>query len=435
MTLQNESYFQAPGLPKTWTGVFNADNESTRCRQSIADLIAIGQEDCLVLNVYTPLNTPPDAKLPVMVFIHGGGFFSGSSAPVLYGPRYLVNKGVILVTANYRLNIQGFLCLGIKEAPGNAANKDQVAALRWVQKNIQAFGGDSDNVTLFGESAGAASVSYLVLSPMAKGLFHRAITQSGSALSPWAYQFNPVYLASLLAKTMLYETQDPHELHKFFMSKSDDELILTRVPRQKGNTLISEILYTPCSENVIDGVEPFLTESPYDVLSKGTFNKVPMIVGAQTNEGLFIAGMDNDTMMQQIEFERALPKNLDIPSEDIRKEIAGTLKRLYMGDTEGYDPVKLAKLYGEPHLASPSLEEVELMLKTSDQPIFTYIFDYSGRRNMAKIWLRSPLNVPENATHADELFYMFSQQMIPSMFENEMIDKISTLWTNFAKYG
>lgn len=336
---------------------------------------------------------------------------------------------------NYRLNMQGFLCLGIKEAPGNAANKDQVAGLKWVQQNIMAFGGDPDSVTIFGESAGAASVSYLVLSPMAKGLFHRAITQSGSALSPWAYQFNPVYLASLLAKTMLYETQDPHDLHKFFTTKSDDELILTRVPRLKGSTIFSEILYTPCTEKVIEGVEPFLIESPYDVLSKGNFNKVPMIIGTATKEGLFLAHMDNDTIMQQVEFEKALPKNLDIPSKKVRTEIAGTLKKLYMGDTEGYDPVKLSELYGEPNLVSPVLEEVELMLKASDQPIYTYIFDYSGWRNLPKMISRKPFNVPQNATHADELFYMFSQQLIPSMFETEMINKITTLWTNFAKYG
>ncbi|KOB73632.1 Antennal esterase CXE17 [Operophtera brumata] len=410
-----ERRFQAPGPAPSWEGVFNAFDENIRCRQSVADIIAIGQQDCLALNVYTPINTPPEAKLPVMVFIHGGGFFQGSSSPVLYGPRYLVRNGVILVTVNYRLNIQGFLCLGIKEAPGNAAGKDHVAGLKWVQQNIKAFGGDPDRVTIFGESAGAASVSYLVLSPMAKGLFHRAITQSGSALSPWAYQFNPVYLASLLAKTMLYETQDPHELYKFFMTKSDDELILTRVPRLKGNVLVSEILYTPCAEKVIAGVEPFLIESPYDVLYKGNFNKVPMIVGATTKEGLMLAGLDNDTMMQQVEFEKALPKNLDIPSEEVRKEIAGRLKQLYMGDTEGYDPVKLSQLYGEPHLVYPVLEEVELILKASDQPIYTYIFDYSGWRNMPKMTLRKPLNVPQNATHADELFYMFSQEMIPSL--------------------
>lgn len=394
----------------------------------------MGQRDCLVLHVYTPVNTAPAAKLPVMVFIHGGGFFQGSSTPMIYGPRYLTNKGVILVTINYRLNIQGFLCLGIREAPGNAANKDQVAALRWVQKNIAAFGGDPDNVTIFGESAGGASVSYLVLSPMAKGLFHKAIAQSGSALSPWAFQFNPIYLSSLLAKTMLYETQDPLELYKYFETKTDDELILTRVPRQKGNIIITEILYTPCAEKVIEGVEPFLTESPYDVLAKGTHNKVPMIIGHNSLEGLLLAGLDNETMMMQVEFERALPKNLEIPSEEVRKEIAGNLKRFYLEDAEEYDPVKLSRLYGEPYLAYPLLEEVELMLRSGGKSIYTYIFDYSGWRNIAKIPLRKPLNVPTNATHADELFYLFSQQIVPSLFENQMIDKLTTLWTNFAKY-
>nr|WGO51716.1 putative antennal esterase CXE17 [Ectropis grisescens] len=429
-----ELLFQAPGPEPSWTGEFDAVEEYIRCRQSVADVIAIGQQDCLTLNVYTPLNEPLDAKLPVMVFIHGGGYFQGSGSAMFYGPQYLVPKGVILVTFNYRLNIQGFLCLRIKEAPGNAAMKDQLAALKWVHRNIRAFGGDPDNVTLFGESAGAASVSFHVLSPLSKGLFHKVITQSGSALAPWTYQFRPVFLASLLAKKMNYETQDPQKLFEFFQTKSDDELILTRVPRQPGNVIASEILYTPCSEVPIEGETPFLTESPYDVLSKGTFNKVPMIIGSNTEEGLMLIGMDTNHMIDQVQFHQSIPKNLHIPSEGERKEFGQKLRDFYMGEDLN-NTVKLSKLYGEPLLNYPSLEETELIVKSSDKPVYSYIFNYSGRRNLAKLNLRKPFNIPTNATHADELFYLFSQPLVPSFFEDEMIEKMTTLWTNFAKYG
>lgn len=393
-----------------------------------------GQRDCLVVNVYTPFNTDPDEKLPVMVFVHGGGFFQGSGSPTMYGPKYLIRKGVILVTLNYRVNIQGFLCLRIKEAPGNAAMKDINSALKWVQNNIKVFGGDPDNVTLFGESAGAASVSFQVLSPMSKGLIHKAITQSGSSIAPWAYQYKPIYLASLLAKTMHHNTDDAQEIAQIFESKSDEELILTRVPREEGNIITSEILYTPCSEVPIDGVEPFLIESPIDILLKGTYNKIPIIIGINSDEGMFLFGMEN--MVEQVTFERALPKSLNITSEELRLEIAGRLKRFYMGENADMnDEVKFSKLYGEPLLIYPSLEEIEWISNSNDLPVYSYIFNYSGWRNMPKRVTKNHEHFPDTATHADELFYLFSQPWLGSLYEDEFIDRMTTLWTNFAKYG
>lgn len=412
-------------------------DENVRCTQSVADMWTVGTTDCLTLNVYTPVDAGPHSQLPVMVYIHGGGYFKGSGNKVFYGPDYLVSKHVILVTINYRLNIQGFLCLGIKENPGNAGMKDQVAALRWVQRNIRKFGGDPDNVTLFGESAGAASVSFHLYSPMSKGLFHKAITQSGSALAPWAYQYKPVYMASLLARTMLYESQDPHELYKYFMSKSNDELILTRVPRKEGKTIISEILYTPCYEKPIEGVEAFLTESPYDLLTRGEHHKVPVIIGTNVEEGLLILGMDNDTMIPRIQFAKSLPKNLHIEDRETKRKVAEELERLYMeGEQISVDSVvKISRWYGEPNLNFPSISEVELLLNTSDQPVYSYLFKYAGRRNIPKFFLPKKLKGVPGATHADDIFYIFSQMILLPNFEKKMIDRMTTMWTNFAKYG
>ncbi|XP_026743717.1 juvenile hormone esterase-like [Trichoplusia ni] len=429
--------FLAPGPEPKWDQTFEAVNENVRCIQSMADILTIGGTDCLSLNVYTPLNVDPDSRLPVMVFIHGGGFFQGSGNMLIYGPNYLVPKGVILVTMNYRLNIQGFICLRIKEAPGNAGMKDQVAALRWVQRNIRKLGGDPDNVTIFGESAGGASVSFHVLSPMSKGLFHKAITESGSALAPWAYQFRPIFMASLVARTMLFDSQDPHELYKYYMSKSDDELILTRVPRKPGNIIISEILYTPCTEKVIEGVEPFLTESPYDLLSKGEYNKVPLMIGTNNEEGLLLFSADNETSILKVEIEKAIPKNLEFPSQTEKIKVAKELERLYLeGEKLSLETMtKLVKWYGDPYLISPSLEETEFLLKSSEHPIYNYLFSYDGWRNLPKLVRAGSVGNFPGATHADELFYLFSQHIVFSNFEKDMIDKVTTLWTNFAKYG
>ncbi|XP_045528036.1 esterase FE4-like isoform X2 [Pieris brassicae] len=292
--------FRKPGPEPSWDGIFEAIYENIRCPQRIGNALVVGQVDCLTLNVYTPVKADAGSNLPVMVYIHGGGYSEGSGNSAIYGPNNLINKGVILVTINYRLNIQGFVCLGIKEAPGNAGMKDQVAALQWVQRNIKAFGGDPDNVTLFGESAGSSSVSFHILSPMSKGLFHRAILQSGSSMSPWTLQYRPVYMTSLLTKVMLHNTEDAFELYNILMNKTDAELVVTRVPRKEGNVIFSELLYVPCVEEEIEGEEAFLTEHPHDIFVKGNYNKVPVMIGMNSDEGLFFAAMENNTWQQKL---------------------------------------------------------------------------------------------------------------------------------------
>lgn len=130
-----------------------------------------------------------------MVFIHWGGFFAGYGTSDYLGPDYFMDEPVILVTFNYRLGVLGFLSTSDDVAPGNFGLKDQVAALKWVRNNIENFGGDKNKVTIFGQSAGAASVHYHMLSPSSKGLFQQAISQSGSALALWA---KPLQLESLI---------------------------------------------------------------------------------------------------------------------------------------------------------------------------------------------------------------------------------------------
>ena len=143
-----------------------------------------GQEDCLMLNIYTPeKNSSNLDNLPVMVWIHGGGFNFGSNQFKNFNPEHLVDKGVIVVTINYRLGAFGFLSLGDESVPGNAGLKDQILALSWIQEHIESFGGDQKAVTIFGGSAGSYSISALLISPLSKGLFHRVISQSGTMLA------------------------------------------------------------------------------------------------------------------------------------------------------------------------------------------------------------------------------------------------------------
>ena len=184
--------WKAPEPPANWKGVRDATKFGGHCFQGhiYNDMTfpdAGESEDCLYLNVYVPANAKSNSKLPVMFWIHGGGYSGGSASEPRHNGDFLPAKGVVLVTINYRLAVFGFLAtsdLG-KEADGAAGNyglMDMVDALQWVKDNIKQFGGDPGNVTIFGESAGSSAVCTLMASPMAKGLFHKAIGESGGAM-------------------------------------------------------------------------------------------------------------------------------------------------------------------------------------------------------------------------------------------------------------
>jgi para-nitrobenzyl esterase len=181
--------WRAPQPAAPWTDVHVADAYGHDCMQEPfpSDAAPLGTppaEDCLYLNVWAP-EKPASAKLPVMVWIHGGAFVNGGASPAVYDGRHFARRGVVFVSFNHRLGRFGFFAHPAlsSESPkgplGNYGYLDQIAALKWVQKNVGAFGGDPGNVTVFGESAGGGSVNTLMVSPLAKGLFHKAIVESG----------------------------------------------------------------------------------------------------------------------------------------------------------------------------------------------------------------------------------------------------------------
>ena len=184
-----------PRPAAAWEGVRTADQFGDRCVQTnpFPDMLFQSvreSEDCLSLSVWTTAAGSPDATLPVMVWIHGGGFFSGAGDEQRHDGAVLASKGVVLAAINYRLGVLGFMAhpeLTAESTGGSSGNYgllDQIAALGWVRDNIAAFGGDAGNVTIFGESAGSFSVSALMASPLAAGLFHKAIGQSGAYTGP-----------------------------------------------------------------------------------------------------------------------------------------------------------------------------------------------------------------------------------------------------------
>lgn len=220
--------------------------------------------------------------------MHGGAYSIGSSSPLEYGPKYLMNNGsVILVTPQYRLNTLGFLATGDKASPGNYAMKDQAMALQWVRANIKAFGGNPDSITIAGQSAGSGSVHMLQLSPMSKDLIKGVIAMSGSAIGPWNYPTpNPLNLTRTHAKILnvtnadtLNSTQLVDELRKI-----PAEDIIRTVSQMKLFGIDPLTLYRPVVEPK-DTAGAFLTESPYSVMKRGAMAKVPTLFSVVENEG------------------------------------------------------------------------------------------------------------------------------------------------------
>ncbi|KAE8743191.1 Carboxyl/Cholinesterase 36 [Frankliniella occidentalis] len=178
--------FKSPRPPEPWSGVRDALMVSARCTQGDVDK-QIGSEDCLYLNVYSPRleQNQKQELLPVLVHVHGGAMKEGSGTYIR--PDYFVDQGIVVVTFNYRLSNYGFLNLDTDDAPGNAALKDIIAALKWIKRNIRNFGGDPEKVTINGCSSAAVLVHWLCLLPDTEGLFRAAIIKSGSALVSWGY--------------------------------------------------------------------------------------------------------------------------------------------------------------------------------------------------------------------------------------------------------
>lgn len=179
-------------------------------------------EDCLRLNVYSRVLKPKELK-PVLVYLHPGGFYILSSqSKNIAGPEYLMERDVVLVTLNYRLGTLGFLATGTPEAPGNNGLKDQVMALRWIRDNIEHFGGDPNSVTIMGYSAGGVSVSLHMISPMSRGLFHRAIVMSAAATAQWNLGTDQMFLAKRQAKLLGCSDDTAQEMIECFNRVSCD---------------------------------------------------------------------------------------------------------------------------------------------------------------------------------------------------------------------
>ncbi|KAJ0183493.1 hypothetical protein K1T71_001469 [Dendrolimus kikuchii] len=441
--------FQPPRPPKPWKGVRIAKNFGQICFQ-VHILIKTppqGSEDCLYLNVYTPDLIPYD-PLPVMFWIHGGAYVCGSGNDDNFGPEYLVKFGVIIVTINYRLEALGFLCLDTEEIPGNAGMKDQVAALKWVKANISNFGGDPNNVTIFGQSAGGSSVGYHLISPMSKGLFKRAIVQSGTATCWWSRSFEPRTTALALAKKLGFNSADDKALNKYFKHIHPKHLVDIDLSVILSTEVIEKykIVFGVVDEKQFGKNERFFFGDLFDILQNGIHEGVEVVTGYTADEGILNMSIkyDYERIIEQANkyVEFFAPKHL-IMNSLISEQIKASkrIKDFYFNDQTiaRSDWRQLSKYFTMEMYVFDILNWVKT--NCTKNKIYFYKFNCKSNRNVMALQTGLKKLIPDQqvVAHSDDLPYIFTSKIIGKVDmcseEYKMINNVTKLWTNFARDG
>ncbi|KAG5667648.1 hypothetical protein PVAND_015622 [Polypedilum vanderplanki] len=443
--------FRAPVEPEKWTETFDATRDCPPF--PIYDMMAqkiVGIEDGGRINVFTK-ELRSTNLYPVLVYIHGGGFQTGSSSPSLYfQPDYLLQKELVIVSFNYRVGAIGFLSLDDPslDVPGNAGLKDQRMALKWIKENIKNFGGDPDSITLFGTSAGGASVHYHLISEKSKGLFHRAIAMSGTSLNlNWAHHPRRNY-AERIARLCGYEGDGSDKSVLEFLENADFEKIV----EASENILTDEEKF---QEHVVFAngpvVEPYITDhtfihkSPILMAREAWSKDIDVIFGGTTNEGLLMAFIPDpekkriSIMEDSTNFTPFVDLNLD-KNDPKAKEIGKTLKELYYGATTPTDSYMLPYYYyqGDLQFWHGIQRAILSRIKTGGKgKTFTYYFDILTEQNKFKKMLNCE-HLP-GVEHGGCIAYIFANFMTkpPAIdsIEFKNIIKVVGIISNFAIYG
>lgn len=432
--------FQMPEPADNWESMYDATYHRSSCPFfSMLEQDIIGEEDCLYLNVYTSV-LDKDARKAVMVWFHGGFFNSGQGDDLFFGPDFLIEQDVILVTLNYRLGPIGFLNTGDKNAPGNAGLKDQVMALKWVKDNIHYFGGCPNRVTIFGQNAGASSVQFHMMSPMSDGLFNSAIQQSGSAVNTWAFSHNPREIAFKLGDKLDIETTDSAELVAKLAKFSPKELIAASDEVMKTeNTMNGRLSAFLPSVEVDLGQEIFLPDNPWTLLKSGKIANVPVMAGITADESSFFVQMMLGNIDQMNEhFENFLPVDLNVTDAGHKNELGENLKSFYFGDKSiSTETTKeFTMMLNDIMFDAATAFTLDVLSSRISAPIYEYLFSYEAPFGMIK----SLFQVEDGVSHGDDLTYEFYSDTLKNVPQSDspaerMMRIFTTLLANFAKDG
>jgi para-nitrobenzyl esterase len=405
--------WKPPQPAPAWTGVRKAADYPARCMQGriYSDMVFNDKgpsEDCLYLNLWMPA-APEKTPLPVMVWIYGGGFAAGATSEPRQDAGNLSKKGVMVVTMNYRLGVFGFFSHpeltkeSRRKASGNYGLLDQVAALQWVKKNIATFGGDPNNVTIFGESAGSFSVSALMASPLSQGLFKRAIGESGA------------FFGATLPLKPLAETE---KANVEFAKSALGTTSLQALRAKPAEEILQAALKQPTlrfSPNV-DGY--FLPRDVASIYVSGKQSHVPLLAGWNADEQSYRTILEKDA---------PTAPNFATRVRALYGGQADALLKLYAAATDAEVKRAAQDLAGDRFIAYGTWKWMEMQLKTGKSPVFRYRFDQT-----------LPLAEPA-APHASEIEFVFqvlSSRRLPWRPEDRKVsDLMGSYWTNFAKTG
>nr|XP_055030348.1 fatty acyl-CoA hydrolase precursor, medium chain-like [Misgurnus anguillicaudatus] len=424
----------APKPVEGWKGIRDATQHPAMCLQDIKmtemvakamsmDFISPGvSEDCLYLNVYTPSQRSESEKLPVMVWIHGGGLVLGGAA-TYDGSSLAAYENIVVVVIQYRLGILGFFSTGDQHAKGNWGFLDQIASLQWVQQNIESFGGDPQSVTIAGESAGGISTSLLTLSPMAKGLFHRAVFQSGVATLT-DFSDNPLVSAKRVANVTECDFESTEQLVKCLKELTETQIINATI-KHKGFLGAT-----------VDG--EFLKDTAEKLLKSKDFQKVPVLLGVTNHEfgwllpGAFVPpgwekGMNRETAKAVLNLFNPVP---------VANEI---IIDRYLKDAKTPEDIRDAftEMMGDVFM-------VIRVLKTADYhrdagvPVYLYEFQHGPSlfKNLRPSFVKSD--------HADDVGFVFGSCFwndhpkvigTPTEEENQLCRTVMAYWANFIRSG
>jgi para-nitrobenzyl esterase len=418
-----ELRWKPPQAVVAWEGVRAVNQWGARCYQSdrLGNLDPLNpnmSEDCLYLNVWAP----SEAKgLPVMVWIHGGSNFNGAASQPEYDAAAWARRGVVVVSLNYRVDMFGFLAHpeltaeSGTQSSGNYGLLDQIAALKWVQRHIELFGGDPGNVTVLGESAGAMDVSLLLVSPLTKGLFHKAVGQSGGALTPVGV-FSPRPLAA-------------GEAHGLLVAEALGVKTLADLRKASAADVVKASAQLPSfvGMGVVDG--HVVTESPAQLMAQGRGADVPLLLGFNADEGtMFAARMPQPPnaagyeAMLQAQFKDKTPKVL----------------ALYPAGAQGERlRDSFSDLIGDQIIGYGTWAWADRAAKHNQAPVYRYHF--ARRPPLAPELSVYPLTAP-GVYHFAEIVYAFDNLDVRPDWgwqdaDRRLANTMADYWTNFAKTG
>jgi para-nitrobenzyl esterase len=384
--------WRVPQLPAKWSGVRAANTFSATCAQG---------EDCLYLNVYEPADAKKGAKLPVMVWIHGGAFIFGSGS--VYDGSQFARQGVIVVTVNYRLGRAGWFAHPALTAEnpkgllGNYGLMDQLAALNWVHDNIKAFGGDPRNVTIFGESAGAICVNYLMLAPQAKGLFQKALSESG--------------FGRLGARPISAVEQGGAAFAEKAGVQGSDAAAAKALRALPWNVLTSNVGSIGAADQILPMADgKLITGSAADGFAKGMEAHVPYLLGGNSDEAsLTRRGLNAADRLASIQQRR------------------DAFIAAYDPDNSGDADRIIARLVTDSSISEPDRDLARLHTKHGS-PTFVYHFSYTPEAQRATLF---------GLAHGGELAYVFNApRAIPFDEEGKAVAAAANkYWAQFAKTG